>query len=67
MLCCAAGPLASMNELGSIHDPTFCSYDGIVTAQRTAMGREGGIFEARGAVCSVSFLLCLYYAENFAT
>lgn len=42
------GPLASMNEAGTIHDPSFCDFTSILTAQRTPMGRAGGVFEARG-------------------
>lgn len=70
-----------MNELGTIHDPSFCDFDGVLHAQQTPMGRQGGIFEARGQCqptesCLAAFLAaaqrgtyahCLYNGDNLVS
>jgi hypothetical protein len=53
------GPLASMNTLNTIVDPSYCDFDGIRTAQATS---GQAVFEARGSCKPTETCLAAYLA-----
>jgi hypothetical protein len=72
------GPLASMNTLNTLVDPSYCDFDGIIKAQTTS-GQS--VFEARGSCkpsekCLAAFLAaaepgtymhCLHTGDDLLT